>query len=224
MSQTTPNASLTIGIVLFDRAEELDWVGPFEVFTMAREIAAGMRDAAGAGAAAAASAAADLAVPLISEHGGRVVGAKGMRVEVDHAFADAPDLDVLLIPGGIGTRKELANPAMLDFLRKKAEACQWVTSVCTGSAVLEAAGLCRGKRITTHWGYLPTLRENAAEGTEVLERVRYVRDGQLVTAAGVSAGIDMALWLTGQLFGVPHARLTQRAMEYDPAPPYGAEV
>lgn len=212
MSRATPATSPTIGLVLFDRAEELDWVGPFEVFTMAREVAGGKGPAAG------------LRVPLVSEHGGRVEGAKGLRVEVDHAFDDAPDFDVLLVPGGIGTRRELANPVMLDFLRKRAGSCQWVTSVCTGSAVLEAAGLCRGKRITTHWGYLPTLRENAGEGTEVLERVRYVRDGNLVTAAGVSAGIDMALWLTGQLFGVPHARLTQRAMEYDPAPPYGAEV
>ena len=131
---------------------------------------------------------------------------------------------MLLIPGGIGTRRELANPVMLDFLRKQAEAATWVTSVCTGAAVLEAAGLAAGRRITTHWGYLPTLRDNAGEGTEVLENVRYVRDGNLVTAAGVSAGIDMALWLVGEIFGVDHARLTQKAMEYDPAPPYAALV
>jgi transcriptional regulator GlxA family with amidase domain len=212
MSEATNEAPLTIGMVLFDRAEELDWVGPFEVFTMAREVAQGEGPAA------------RIQVPLISEAGGVVQGAKGMRAEVDHAFADAPKLDVLLIPGGIGTRTELANPAMLDFLRKKATECQWVTSVCTGSAVLHAAGLTKGKRITTHWGYLPTLRENAGEDTQVLDHVRYVRDGNLVTAAGVSAGIDMALWLTGQLFGVQHARWTQRAMEYDPSPPYGAEV
>jgi len=206
------NQQTTIGLVLFDRAEELDWVGPFEVFTMALEVAGENALAAG------------IRVVLISADGQPVRGAKGMRNEVDHSFADVPKLDVLLIPGGIGTRTELKNPEMLDFLRKKAAECDWVTSVCTGSAVLEAAGLTRGKRITTHWAYLPTLRENAAKGTIVLERVRYVRDGNLVTAAGVSAGIDMALWLTGEIFGVPHARLTQRAMEYDPAPPYTAEV
>ena len=132
--------------------------------------------------------------------------------------------DVLLIPGGIGTRRELANPVMLDFLRKQAAEADWVTSVCTGAAVLHAAGLTKGKRITTHWGYLPTLRENAKGETEVLENVRYVRDGQLVTAAGVSAGIDMALWLVGEIFGVDRARITQKAMEYDPAPPYSALV
>jgi transcriptional regulator GlxA family with amidase domain len=205
-------AQFTIGIVLFDRAEELDWVGPFEVFTMAREVANGEGPAA------------NIRVVLISHDGAVVQGAKGMRVEVDHSFADAPSLDLLLIPGGIGTRDELKNDVMLNFLRKKATECEWLTSVCTGSAVLERAGLTRGKRITTHWIYISTLRETAGDATTVLENVRYVRDGNLVTAAGVSAGIDMALWLTGEIFGVPHARLTQRGMEYDPAPPYTADT
>ncbi len=212
MAESEASAPYTIGLVLFDKAEELDWVGPFEVFTMAHEVAYGKGRAA------------DLRVVLISHDGQLVHGAKGMRVEVDHSFADAPDLDVLLIPGGIGTRDEMKNETMLSFLRKKAPGCEWLTSVCTGSAVLERAGLTRGKRITTHWAYLPTLRETAGEETTVVEKVRYVRDGNLVTAAGVSAGIDMALWLVGQLFGVPHARLTQLAMEYDPAPPYTADV
>ena len=202
----------TIGIVLFEGAEELDWVGPFEVFTMAKEVA-GEQNAARA-----------LRVVLLSEEGGMVCGAKGMRTLVDASFTEAPALDLLLVPGGIGTRRELARPEMLDFLRGASSTCEWITSVCTGSAVLEAAGLARNKRITTHWAYLPTLRENAGEGTQVLDGVRYVRDGQLVTSAGVSAGIDMALWIVGQMFGVPHARLTQKAMEYDPAPPYTAEV
>ena len=213
MTETASNnGSLTIGFLLFDRAEELDWVGPFEVFTMARQVAEGVGRAA------------SIRAVLISRDGYIVEGAKGMRVEVDASFDTAPPLDVLLIPGGIGTRAEMKRPDMLDFLRKKAAECEWVTSVCTGSAVLEAAGLTQGKRITTHWSYLETLRESVGESTQVLDNVRYVRDGNLVTSAGVSAGIDMALWLTGQLFGVEHARTTQRAMEYDPAPPYAAEV
>ncbi len=212
MTRTTDKRELTIGIVLFERAEELDWVGPFEVFTMAREVSGDRGPASG------------LRVVLISEEGGVVTGAKGLRNEVNASFAEAPQIDVLLIPGGIGTRVEMKNARMLDFLSKKAAACDWVTSVCTGSAVLEAAGLTKGKRITTHWAYVSTLRENAGESTTVLGNVRYVRDGQLLTAAGVSAGIDMALWLTGEIFGVDHARLTQKAMEYDPAPPYTAEV
>jgi transcriptional regulator GlxA family with amidase domain len=212
MTEKAATDFYTIGIVLFDRAEELDWVGPFEVFTMAREVSGGRGPAAA------------IRVVLLSEDGGSVTGAKGLRNEVDASFETSPKLDVLLIPGGIGTRTEIENPKMLAFLAEKARECAWVTSVCTGSAVLEAAGLARGKRITTHWAYLPTLRERAGEGTTVLENVRYVRDGRLLTAAGVSAGIDMALWLVGELFGVPHARLTQKAMEYDPAPPYAAEV
>jgi len=211
-TETKRTAPFTIGMVLFDRAEELDWVGPFEVFSMAREVADGKGRAA------------ELRVVLISHDGAVVRGAKGLRVEVDHSFSDAPVLDVLLIPGGIGTRDEMKNEVMLDFLREKSSECDWVTSVCTGSAVLERAGLTRGKRITTHWAVVSTLRESAGDATTVLEHVRYVRDGNLVTAAGVSAGIDMALWLTGEIFGVPHARRTQRAMEYDPAPPYTADV
>jgi len=212
MADTKNQQTFTIGIVLFERAEELDWVGPFEVFTMAREISGGKGPASA------------IRVVLVSEAGGVVTGAKGLRNEVDASFADAPPFDVLLIPGGVGTRAEMTNARMLEFLSKQASGCQWITSVCTGSAVLEAAGLTKGRRITTHWAYLPTLREDAGDETTVLENVRYVRDGQLLTAAGVSAGIDMALWLTGELFGIAHARLTQKAMEYDPAPPYAADV
>jgi transcriptional regulator GlxA family with amidase domain len=210
--QSAPTGSFTVGLVLFDRAEELDWVGPFEVFTMAQQVAGG------------AGPAASVRVVLLSERGGVVRGAKGLRVETDFSFAEAPPLDVLLVPGGIGTRTEMHNEAMLEFLRARAPGCAWVTSVCTGAAVLERAGLAKGKRITTHWGYLGALRDTAGDDATVLEQVRYVRDGNLVTSAGVSAGIDMALWLVGQLFGVEHARITQRAMEYDPAPPYAAEV
>jgi transcriptional regulator GlxA family with amidase domain len=97
-----------------------------------------------------------------------------------------------------------------------------VTSVCTGSLLLQGAGLAAGKRITTHWAFVETLRQRG--GATVLDDVRYVRDGNLVTSAGVSAGIDMALWLVGQLYDVTHARNVQRVMQYDPAPPYTADV
>ena len=112
---------------------------------------------------------------------------------------------------------------LIDWLAMAAESCEWVTSVCTGSYLLHRAGLCKGRNITTHWGFVPTLREAAPDAT-VLEKVRYVRDGNLVTAAGVSAGIDMSLWLVGQMWDVDRARWTQRFMEYDPAPPYTANV
>ena len=194
----------TTGILLFDGAEELDYVGPWEVFSMARRPGEDDR------------------VVTIAERPGPVNSAKGLRVLPDHGFDDAPDLDVLLVPGGQGTRTEAENPAVLDWLRKASEQCTWVTSVCTGSLLLSAAGLTRGKKITTHWGFIEALRKRGE--AEVMEGVRYVRDGNVVTAAGVSAGIDMALWLVGQLHGIPHARNVQRMMEYDPAPPYTAEV
>ncbi len=195
----------TIGILLFDDAEELDWVGPWEVFTMA------VMDLP------------EARVVTIAEREGPVRSAKGLRSLPDHAFADAPELDVVLVPGGQGTRREVDNPVLLDWLRKAASRCRWVTSVCTGSLLLHGAGLVDGRRITTHWGFVGQLRERAP-GVEVLEGVRYVRDGNVVTAAGVSAGIDMSLWLVGQIWDVDRARRTQRAMEYDPAPPYTAEV
>ena len=109
------------------------------------------------------------------------------------------------------------------WLAEVAPSCQWVTSVCTGSLLLHGAGLLDGKQITTHWGFIEQFRERAPE-LEIRENVRYVRDGNLVTAAGVSAGIDMSLWLVGQIWGVDHARGTQRFMEYDPAPPYAADA
>lgn len=109
---------------------------------------------------------------------------------------------------------------MLDWLAKAAEPCRFVTSVCTGSILLCRAGLAAdGCKVTTHWGYISTLRELAPQVT-VLENVRYVQDGRIVTSAGVSAGIDMSLWLVGELWGPDHARTTRKLMEYDPAPPY----
>ena len=194
----------SIGIVLYPDSEELDWVGPFEVFGMA---AMGR----------------DVEVVTIAETTEPIRGAKGLRVLPDHSFETAPTLDVVLVPGGQGSRAQMRNPVLLDWLRDVAPGCSWVTSVCTGSAILHEAGLTKGRRITTHWGYIETLRERAEDST-VLERVRYVRDGKLLTSAGVSAGIDMSLWLVGQLFGAEHARATQRWMEYDPAPPYTADV
>jgi transcriptional regulator GlxA family with amidase domain len=206
-------ANPTIGIITFENAEELDFVGPWEVLTMAKK---GLDTDPS-------SPAEDLGVYLIAQTLEPVRCAKGLRVLPDATFDDAPELDVLLVPGGEGTRREVENPLMLDYLRKAAPRCEWVTSVCTGSLLLHGAGLTSGRRITTHWAFVETLRGLAADAT-VLDGVRYVRDGNLVTAAGVSAGIDMALWLVGQIWDVEHARQTQRFMEYDPTPPYSADA
>jgi transcriptional regulator GlxA family with amidase domain len=204
--------TMTFGLLLFDDAEELDWVGPWEVFNMVRDAAAYLK--------------LDIATPhvvTVSEHGGDVRCAKGLRVVVDHSFANCPALDVLLVPGGRDVLRELENHGLMQWVAERAKHCRWVTSVCTGSLLLTAAGPARGKRVTTHWGVVQSLRERG-EAAEVLENVRYVRDGNVVTAAGVSAGIDMSLWLVGQIYSPALARMVQHAMEYDPAPPYAAEV
>lgn len=205
------NMTTTIGILLFDDAEELDFVGPYEVFTMTNEVFArekkeGPHD-----------------VLLLAEHDRAITCAKGMRVVPHTTTAAHPALDVLLVPGGIGTRREVKNESLLAWIAKTAKSCTWITSVCTGALLLTASGVAKGKRVTTHWAFVEPLRARN-EAAEVLENIRYVRDGNVVTAAGVSAGIDMALWLVGQLHGPAVARKVQRAMEYDPAPPYSAEV
>lgn len=201
----------TIGILLFDDAEELDFVGPYEVFTMMNAV---LERQGGKPSHD---------VVFLAERDGAVRCAKGMRV-LPHATLDAaPMLDVLVVPGGQGTRREVENRSLLHWIAETATQCRWITSVCTGALLLAAAGPARGKRVTTHWGFVQQLRARG-EASEVLENIRYVRDGNVVTAAGVSAGIDMALWLVGELHSPPLARATQRAMEYDPAPPYTADV
>lgn len=210
-----------IGIVLFPDAEELDWAGPYEVFGMAAALL-DERELANTPISDAEREAAELRVFTVAQTKEPVRCRKGLRVLPEYDFADAPPLDVLCVPGGQGTRVEVENPVLIDWLRKAGARCQWVTSVCTGALLLHEAGFARGKRVTTHWAFVEQLR--ARGDVEVLERRRYVRDGNLLTAAGVSAGTDMALWLVGQLRTPDFARIVQRAMEYDPAPPYGAEV
>jgi transcriptional regulator GlxA family with amidase domain len=196
--------TITTGILLFDGFEELDAVGPWEVWTMG-------------------SMPGDTAVS-IAERPGEITAAKGMRFVPEHHFDDPalPALDVLVVPGGQGTRREATNEVMLDWIAEMARRCTWTTSVCTGSLLLHAAGVATGKTVTTHWAYVDELR--ARGNVTVRDDVRWVRDGTVVTSAGVSAGIDMALWVLGQVHGPDHARATQRLMEYDPAPPYAAAV
>ena len=193
---------MKIGILLFDDVEELDFVGPWEVFKMAREAKPEAFE-----------------LLLIAERDGPVRCRGGMRVLPDATIAACNTLDVLLVPGGQGTRREVTNTALLNWIAQVSATAKWVTSVCTGAMLLTAAGPAKGKRVTTHWNFVKSLRERG-EAAEVLANFRYVRDGNVVTAAGVSAGIDMALWLVGQWHGAEFARSVQRYMEYEPAPPY----
>jgi transcriptional regulator GlxA family with amidase domain len=188
----------TTGIVLFDGVEELDFVGPWEVLSLACRHA-------------------DQVITVAQD--ARPIRANlGLRVLPDHTFADAPHLDVVLIPGGNGTRREVDNPVLIDWIASVAPGCRWVTSVCTGAFLLHAAGLLSGRQATTHWASIDRLREEG--GVEVHDDQRFVVDGNVVTAAGISAGIDMALWLVGQMETPEFARDIQRRMEYEPEPPY----
>ncbi|MFP2927948.1 DJ-1/PfpI family protein [Pyxidicoccus sp. 3LG] len=195
-----------IGIVLFDGAEELDFAGPWEVFTAAAYLRPEL----------------ELDVRTYSKDGKPIRSAKGMRVIPDASFADTPRLDVVLAPGGEGRKREMHDATMLEWLRARGAETKWITSVCTGAFLLRYAGLCTGRRVTTHWSAIEELRDTG--DVTVLDDVRYVRDGNVVTAAGVSAGIDMALWLVGQLWDPAFARQVQRYIQYEPAPPYSAEV
>jgi transcriptional regulator GlxA family with amidase domain len=188
-----------IAIVLFENAEELDFVGPWEVFTMLSQVE---RDSC--------------SVYTVSEKGGEVRCAKGMRVLADHSFQTSPLPDILVIPGGHGTRREIENEAMLSWVKQAAASAEISTSVCTGSFILHAAGLLEGRRATTHWASLDYLR---GRGVDIVEE-RFVDEGNIITAAGVSAGIDMALHVVGRLWSPPIARKVQKAIEYFPEPPY----
>jgi transcriptional regulator GlxA family with amidase domain len=194
----------TYGLLIFDDAEELDFAGPWEVFTTSRML----RDQGDT-------------VVLIAENPGPVRCAKGMRVLPDHSLTDHPPLDVVLVPGGMGTRREVANATVIDWITATAKNAGWVTSVCTGSLLLHEAGPARNRRVATHFSFEDAL-EKRGEIT-VVRDVRYVVDGNLVTSQGVSAGIDMALWLVGRLHGRDHARAVRRYIQYDPAPPYLAD-
>jgi transcriptional regulator GlxA family with amidase domain len=144
-----------------------------------------------------------------------------MRVLPDHTLGDHPPLDVLLVPGGMGTRREVSNTAVIDWIAKTSATVAWTTSVCTGALLLHEAGPARGRRVATHHGFEDALE--ARGNVTVVRDARYVVDGSLVTSQGVSAGIDMALWLVGRIHGREHARLVRRYIQYDPAPPYLAD-
>lgn len=189
---------MNFGFLLFPDVEELDFIGPWEMIGMWSKHFNGPQRRL-----------------LISQGGSAVQCAKGLSVNPHNSFADCPPLDYLLIPGGQGTRKEMDNQELISFVRKQAAVCKQVLSVCTGAFILQAAGLLTNKRATTHWGSLDRLRQ-FPDVTVVEER--FVRDGNIWTAAGVSAGIDLALALIADLAGEETAGKVQMAAEYYPSP------
>lgn len=191
-----------IGILLFDGFEELDAVGPWEVLSFwTREFPDDGYD-----------------VFCLAREAGLVRGAKGLAVEAHHSYESVPPLDVLVYPGGQGTRPHLKDDAQLDWVRRQRAEVPLMTSVCTGALVYAAAGLLTGRPATTYWDCLDLLA-SLDPTIDVRPEARFVDDGDVVTSAGVSAGIDMALHLVARLAGVERARQVRRGIQYDPQPP-----
>ena len=196
---------LKVAIVLFPGVEELDFVGPWEVFTMAK------------------TAGASIEAFTVAWPETEIKCAKGLRVTADHKLVEAPVADIVVIPGGQGTRTLVNDVPFIDALRAYTAQARWHTSVCTGAALLGQAGFLDGRRYTTNRLAFDFVRTHAPNAYLIDDR-RWIHEDSVVTSAGVSAGIDMSLWLLGHLFGEDLARTTQGYLEYYPEPPYGNAV
>jgi len=191
-----------VGIVLFENVEVLDFCGPFEVFSVTRlNEETRMEEPS------------PFEVHLVAEKEAPVLATGGMRVIPDCSFQTCPRLDILVVPGGWGTRKELGNPSMLDWLRARSTEVETLTSVCTGSMLLGFAGLLSGLHATTHWRSLDWMRDSFPSVVVEYEQ-HVVEDGPVFTSAGISAGIDMALKVVARYCGEGVARATAKIMEY----------
>lgn len=191
-----------IGILLFPEVEELDAVGPWEVLGFWTRY---FPDDG-------------YEITTLSKAGGPVRCAKGMEITAAHSYRDAPPFEVLIYPGGMGTRPHLTDERQLEWVQKQRASTPLMTSVCTGSLVYAAAGLLADRPATTHWASLDKLAE-LDPTIEVRALDRFVDDGDIITASGVSAGIDMALHLVARLAGTERAKQIRRGIQYDPAPP-----
>lgn len=192
------------GVLVFADAEELDFTGPLQVFGVSRDIRALGNTF------------------LIAKSKSPLQCRRGLEVRADYTFSNHPPIDVLLVPGGRGARVAADDGATVSWIKAVVPHATWVTSVCTGVRVLYAAGVVANRRVATHWSYEDELASHP--DVTVVRDARWVRDGNLVTSQGVSAGIDLALWLVGQLAGRQHALKVQHYIQYYPAPPYAAEL
>lgn len=187
---------MQIAIVLYPGFTALDFIGPYEVL---RNLP-------------------DAEVRFVWHEPGPIAADSGvLLVGATHTFDETPSPDLILVPGGPSTMEHARDEKVLAWLRSADETSTWTTSVCSGSVLLAAAGLLKGKRATSHWICLPMLK---AFGVTPVGDKRIVNEGKLVTAAGVSAGLDMAMWLAGQIVGEAKAKAIQLAIEYDPQPPF----
>ncbi|CAI8765803.1 Isonitrile hydratase [Pseudomonas fluorescens] len=188
--------TLQIGFLLFPQVQQLDLTGPYDVLASLP----------------------DVKVHLIWKDLMPVTASTGLLLKPTTTFDDCPALDVICVPGGSGVGPLMEDDQTLDFLKAQAANARYITSVCTGSLVLGAAGLLKGKRATTHWAYHELLKPLGA----IAVQDRVVRDGNLLTGGGITAGIDFALTLAAELFDQATAELVQLQLEYAPAPPFTA--
>ena len=187
---------MQIAIVLYPGFTALDFIGPYEVLRWLP----------------------DAEVRFVWHEPGPVTADSGVLVvAATHSFDETPSPDVILVPGGFSTMEHARDERLLDWVRKAHETATWTASVCSGSIILAAAGLLEGKRATSHWAALTALK---ALGVKPVGDERIVHEGEIVTCAGVSAGIDLGLWLAGQIGGESRAKVIQLSMEYDPQPPF----
>lgn len=191
-----------VGILLFDDVEVLDFTGPFEVFSVTADPSKSTDTPTPA-----------FEVVLVSESGGSVRARGGMVVETNCSIDTCPQLDILVVPGGMGTRREVDNARLLQWLSNQGKEAKYVTSVCTGSFLLAATGQLDGKRATTHWLSLDRMRD-AFPAVVVDRKLHVVKDGNVFTSAGISAGIEMSLLVVADCLGEDVARLTAKHMEY----------
>ena len=189
-------AERLIGMLIFPRLTQLDMTGPYEVLARLP----------------------NTKVQLVAHTMAPVTTDRGMQIVPTITFADCPQLDLVMVPGGPGQQDLMEDETVLAFLRKQAAGAKYVTSVCTGSLVLGAAGLLKGKRATSHWAAIEHLKPLGA--IPVSEKV--VIDGNIITGAGVTSGIEFALSVAARLEGEDVARQIQLQIEYDPAPPFDA--
>src|SRR5262245_25136611 len=194
----------TVGILIFPEVEILDFCGPFEVFASASlppQTDGGEETRL-------------FDVFTLAERSEVVRCRGGLLIQPNHTLADHPPLDLVVVPGGHGTRIQQENPIVLDWIARQRGTGALMSSVCTGAFLLGAAGLLDGRRATTHWATIDGLRTRHP-GTDVLDDARVIDEGEIITSAGVSAGIDMALHVVRRLHGADIARATARDMEYD---------
>ena len=190
------------GILVFDDVEVLDFCGPFEVLSVTRLDENRRREDPS-----------PFEVLLVAEREGIVTAAGGLKVTPDYTIERCPPLDVLVVPGGWGTRREIHNATLLDWIRARGRSVDLLTSVCTGAMLLGHAGLLDGRHATTHRRSLDWMRESLPAVTVETE-LHVVEDGNVLTSAGISAGIDMALLIVARHHGEDVARATARQMEY----------